>query len=116
MIRPHRSVGGYYQLRYFLFLHPDEDVTDFSGKTAVLRSPQYQNGAAGCILRSWLYISGDIGNTLDLILTSGGNNFTLDKINLERVEDGVWTLFETDIGRRQQQFEVVVVVTFIICS
>ena len=70
-------------------------------------SPQYQNSAASCILKSWLYLSGDLGNTLDIMISINGNNVTLDKIDMERVEDGVWTVFETEIGRRQPQFEVI---------
>lgn len=100
---PHNRSGS------FLFLHPDKDITDFSDKTAVLLSPQYQNSAAGCILKAWLYLSGDIGNSLDIMITTNGNNITLDKIDMDRVEDGVWTLFETEIGRRQPQFEVIVI-------
>ena len=60
-------------------------------------------------MKAWLYISGDMGNTLDIMINTNGNNITLDKIDIERVEDGVWTLFETEIGRRQQKFEVIVI-------
>ena len=97
---PYNRSGG------FLFLHPDRDVTDFSDKTAVLASPHYQNSAAGCIMKAWLYISGDQGSSLDLVINTNGNNLTLDRIDLARVEDGVWTQFETDIGRRELQFKV----------
>ena len=98
--------GPYNRSGSFLFLQPDKDMTDFSDKTAVVSSPQYQNSAAGCIMKAWLYISGTMGNTLDLKISSNGLNITLDKISLERVEEGVWTLFETDIGRREKQFQV----------
>ena len=98
---PHNRSGS------FLFLHPDKDISDFSHKTAVVVSPQYQNSAASCILKSWLYLSGELGNTLDIMISINGNNVTLDKIDIERVEDGVWTVFETEIGRRQPQFEVI---------
>ena len=101
--------GPYNRSGLFLFLHPDKEITDFSQKTAVIASPEFQNSAAGCILKAWLFLSGDPGNTLDIMISTNGNNLTLDKIGLERIEDGVWTLFETEIARREQKFEVIVI-------
>ena len=93
---------------HFLFLHPDPAATDFSKADATLESPTWQNSVASCTLKFWLYLTGDIGKQMEIVLE---DELALEDTVHARMDNGMvdagqWNMMETSLGNHRGRFKV----------
>lgn len=92
----------------FVFLHPDQETSDFSLEDATLESPAWQNSVASCQLNFWLYLTGDLGKKLEVVLE---DELALEDTVLAYLDNTVeeaeqWNEQKISLGNHKGRFKV----------
>ena len=102
---PHRPTQDYKNNTegHFLFLR-----NLMGGSTAGVSSPVYSSSSTYCTFTFWVYMSGADNFVLYPTLTHSTAGFltTLDKLDLNLIEDGLWTHVDIGVGRHNDKFSL----------
>ena len=93
---------------YFVFLHASAGTADFSNTEATLESPTWQHSKASCTLQFWLYLTGNIGKQLEVVLE---DKLALEDTSLAYLSDAavsaeVWNFMQISLGSHRGTFQV----------